>query len=564
MLELKDIKSIGKYAFSACPDLEEVIIDAPGCAVGQNAFSACPKLKKVRMNVKEIGKACFAYSRQLEEVILSGVSVLPAQSFAGCYMLSRFEAKSVTSMGAGCFDECVRLDSFDFSGIRQIGERAFERCDALRSIKLDAVECGYHAFADCASLGAVELSEDTVLGSGAFTGSTQIRSVVWNGESYEFSRFSDSLNRVDNPYPPRVREVIASVWSCFDIREGKQLAGYSRDASRVTIPADSEEIGQDVFRDHARLKEIEIPGSVRTFGSHAFSQTGWLAAQRAASDMVIINGVLIDGANCSGDVELPVEVRRVASWCFAGNTAITSLKIPSERIGIENLAFRNCLNLKKITDWDGKEYELTKVSDLKDKDYPELIRRIFSECINCFKLDEKGNLIESTGNITELKFPEGIISVGEGVYKDCHLLEAIELADDTAGIGKSAFENSKWLKSVSNAGAVEYIGAQAFSGCQSLESIDLSDRLKELGSRCFEHCVSLKEIYFSKNLERIPERAFFRCKSLKKIVIPESVKQIDAEAFAFCESLEEAYIPEGTQLGDRVFAYCDRVTVHRV
>ncbi|MBO7634702.1 MAG: leucine-rich repeat domain-containing protein [Lachnospiraceae bacterium] len=563
VLELKDIKSIGKYAFSACPDLEEVIIDAPGCAVGQNAFSACPKLKKVRMNVKEIGKACFAYSRQLEEVILSGVSVLPAQSFAGCCMLSRFEAKSVTRMGPGCFDECVRLESFDFSGIKQIGERAFERCDALRSVKLGAVECGYHAFADCASLGAVELSEDTVLGSGAFTGSTQIRSVVWNGESYEFSRFSDSLNRVDNPYPPRVREVIASVWSCFDIREGKQLAGYSRDASKVTIPADTEEIGQDVFRDHARLKEIEIPGSVRTFGSHAFSQTGWLAAQRAASDMVIVNGVLIDGATCSGDVELPVEVRRVASWCFAGNTAITSLKIPSERIGIENLAFRNCLNLKKITDWDGNTYGLKRVTDLKDKAYPELIQRIFSECINCFKLDDEGNLVESTGNITDLRFPEGIISIGDAVYKDCHLLETIVLSSDTAGIGRSAFENSKWLRSVTGAGAVESIGAQAFSGCQSLEEIDLSDALTQLGTRCFEHCVSLKEIHISDRLESIPSRAFFRCKALKRLVIPPSVMIIEDEAFAFCENLEEAYIPAGLELPDRVFAYCDRLSIHR-
>jgi hypothetical protein len=563
VLELKDINSIGKYAFASCPDLEEVIIDAPGCTLGKNAFSACPKLRKVRMNVKEVGEACFAYSRRLEEIRLSGVSVLPAQSFAGCYMLSRFEAKSVTRMGAGCFDECVSLDSFDFSGIKQIGERAFERCDALRSVKLGAVECGYHAFADCASLESVEIGEDTVLKSGAFTGSTQIRSIAWNGQSYEFSRFSDSLNRVDNPYPPRVREVIASVWSCFDIREGTELAGYSGDASRVTIPADTEEIGQDVFRDHARLEEIDIPESVRIFGSHAFSQTGWLAAQRAKSDMVIVNGVLTDGANCTGDVELPISVNRVAAWCFAGNTAITGLTIPSERIAIENLAFRNCLNLKRITDRDGSVYELERVTDLKDKDYPELVRRIFSECINCFKLDEDCSLIESTGNIKDLRFPEGIVSIGDAVYKDCLLLETIELAGDTASIGRCAFENSKWLRSVTGAGAVERIGAQAFSGCQSLEEIDLSDALTQLGARCFEHCVSLKEIHISDRLELIPARAFFRCKSIKKIVIPPSVKTIEDEAFAFCENLEEAYIPGDIALSDRVFAYCDRLTIHR-
>ena len=87
---------------------------------------------------------------------------------------------------------------------------------------------------------------------------------------------------------------------------------------------------------------------------------------------------------CEGRVEIPLSVKRVSSWCFAGNTKINELYIPSEKIGIENLSFRNCLNLKKITDWDKNEYVLNNVSDLKDKDCPELIERIFSECINCF------------------------------------------------------------------------------------------------------------------------------------------------------------------------------------
>ena len=560
-LSLTDISRIGKYAFASCPDLEEITIDAPECVIEQNAFSTCPKLKKVWLHVKELGKGCFSYCRSLKEVHLSGVSVLPTESFAGCYSLSKFEAKDIQQMEARCFDECTALDSFDFSGIRVIGERAFERCEALKKVELHQVECGFHAFADCAALESVELSKDTVLKSGAFIGCTQVRSITYASERYKFSRFSDGLNHVGNPYPMPVREVIASIYSCFDVRERKILAGYTQDSTEVTIPQDIEEIGQDVFRDHVRLQKIHIPQSVKIFGNHAFFMTAWLEEQRKASEMVIVNQVLLDGALCEGRVELPLTIRRVASWCFAGNTDITELVIPSERIGIESLSFRNCLNLKKITDWNQKEYTLSNVSDLTDKDYPELIQRIFSECINCFKLDELGNLIESTGNITKLTFPEGIKAVGDGVYKDCHLLEEIALSKDTTRIGKSAFENSKWLKCVTNAGAITSIGAQAFSGCQSLETIDLSDCLQELGNRCFEHCVSLTEIFLSPQLQKIPERAFFRCKSLRKIIIPPSVKIIEAEAFAFCDNLEEIYIPKTTQFDNSAFAYCCKIKV---
>lgn len=584
VLTLSGIERIGKYAFASCPNLEEIVIDAPECVMEQNAFSVCPKLKKVRLHVKELGKGAFSYCRNLEEVHLSGVSTLPAECFAGCYSLQSFEAKEIREMEARCFDECIRLNAFDFSGIQYIGERAFERCDSLKSVALFRVQCGFHAFADCAGLASIEISRDTVLKSGAFIGCTQVQTILYhpgnedesegcdklskteaqiNGEArkYAFSKFADSLNHTDNPYPLPVREVIASIYSCFDIRERRILAGYSQDATSVTIPADIEEVGQDVFRDHVRLERIRIPQSVKILGSHAFSMTTWLEEQRKASEMVIVNGILLDGAQCRGRVVIPPSVKRVASWCFAGNIRITELVIPSEAIAVESLSFRNCLNLKKITDWDGKAYVLKDVRDLSKGIYPELVQRIFSECINCFKLDEARNLVESTGNITELTFPEGILSVGDGVYQDCHLLESIALSEDTESIGKSAFENSKWLRTVSKAGAVVRIGTMAFSGCQSLESIDLSDHLQELGSRCFEHCGSLKEIHLSERLERIPERAFFRCKSLQKLYIPKSVKTVAPEAFAFCESLEEVHVAAGTHISESAFAYCDHVKV---
>ncbi|MBQ3635033.1 MAG: leucine-rich repeat protein [Bacteroidales bacterium] len=562
-LNLRDVRWIGKYAFSACPNLEEIVIDAPDCEIEQNVFSTCPNLKRVRLRVKSLGKGVFSYCRGLESVVVSGVSSLPAECFAGCYSLSHFEAEDVVCMDARCFDECVRLDSFDFSGIRRIGERAFERCDSLLSVKLGAVECGYHAFADCASLESVVFSDETVLKSGAFIGCTQIGHVVYNGVRYDFCRLSDSMNHVDNVYPYAVRELIASIYSCFEITDKCVLTGYSQDATRVTIPSDIEEIGPNVFANHVRLRDICIPESVRVFGPRTFFMTAWVERLRKESGLIIVNGVLLDGAVCKGTVLIPDGVRRLASWCFAGNNDITELHLPARRVAIESLAFRNCINLRTIVDSDGTVYRLSDVSDLVSAGYPEQIQMIFSECINCFKLDENRNLIESTGNINTLSFPEGIRSIGDGVYQDCHLLEVINLSSDTERIGRSAFENSKWLRCVLNAHAVTSIGPMAFSGCQSLETVELSDNLVDLGARCFEHCSSLREIHLSIRLDSIHERSFFRCKSLKSVYIPKSVRVIESEAFAFCEQLEKVFLPEGTAVMDDSFAFCDKMDLIR-
>ncbi|MBR4543886.1 MAG: leucine-rich repeat protein [Lachnospiraceae bacterium] len=562
-LMLSGIRKIGKYAYASCPDLETVTIDAPECIIGRDAFSSCNKLKKAVLNVNSLETGVFSYCRNLEEVRIKGVSILPENCFTGCYSLNHIDHEGISCLDSKCFDECVSLGSFDFRGIGMIGEKAFERCDYLKSVDVSGVMCGFHAFADCASLKTVILDKETVLKSGVFSGCTQINEIIYESVKYEFSRFFDGLNHAGNKYPAPVKELISSIYSCFEIKERKKISGYIGDSACVSIPRDIGEIGQDVFRDHSRIKEINIPESVNKFGSHAFFGTGWLESQRKLSDMVIVNGILIDGAECRGRVTIPENIKRLSSWCFAGNIDITELEIRSEKTGIESLALRNCINLKKIILSDKKEYVLSDVSDLKNVGYPELVQRIFSECINCFKLDEMGRLTESTGNIKKLTFPGGIRSVGDGVYKDCHLLDEIKLSDETEYIGKSSFENSKWLKTVSNAKNIKTIGAMAFSGCQCLESIDISDKLSEIGKRCFEHCCSLKEFSFSGNIKCIPERAFFRCKSLQEIYIPESVTDIGSECFAFCDSLKKVYVPEYTNISDNAFAFCDNVNLIR-
>ncbi len=329
----------------------------------------------------------------------------------------------------------------------------------------------------------------------------------------------------------------------------------------MRIPDDIVSAGDEAFRDHLRVTDIIFPAGFKHSGKLTFAGTGWLEKMRGRVRYNIVNGLLIDAAGCGETAEIPDETVRICSWAFAGNTELKELILNKDRIAVDVYAFRNCINLKKILFSDGKTYTLEKVSDITEKDYPDLVRRIFAECINCFKLNKDAVLEESTGNIRNLVFPGGIREIADEVYKECNLLETIVLSDETVKIGKSAFKSSRWLKTVQNAGRVTEIGAQAFSGCKNLESIDVSDDLVTIGKRAFEHCCSLKEIHLSSELTEIPERAFFRCKSLKKIVIPESVKKIGPQAFAFCEELEEVVFAErdSADIAEDAFAWCDKL-----
>ncbi|SDB48629.1 Leucine rich repeat-containing protein [Ruminococcaceae bacterium FB2012] len=553
---------IGKYAFSVCPELRSVVINAPGCIVEKYAFEKCGSLKKIKVTAGRIEKGAFSFCRELEEAEIDGVTELEEEVFAGCSSLKKIRLpEGLSRIGRRCFDECTSLPGFDFSGIRHIGERAFERCDSLKEVRLIKAEVGYHAFADCAGLETILLDGETRLQSGAFFGCTFADRVVFCGTEYPFSEFAQSRNTAGSLLPVRVQEVIGSVYSCFEVSRRNSIVRYKGDASKVRIPEDIVSAGDEAFRDRLRVEDIRFPAGFSRSGRMTFSGTGWLERKRREAEFTVVNGLLIDAAGCGEKAVIDGSISRICSWAFAGNTRIKELVLRSSRTAADCFAFRNCINLKTVTCADGKTYTLESCTDLTEKDYPETVRRIFSECINCFKLEGEGVLTESTGNIKELVFPEGIKEIAPQVYMDCNLLESIVLSKDTKIIGKCAFKNSKWLRRVGNAEGVERIDALAFSGCKSLESISLSDALEDLGKRAFEHCCELKEIHISNKLTVIPERAFFRCKSLKRVFIPASVKEIGTQAFAFCSELEEVIFEDrdGVSIAEDAFAWCDKL-----
>ena len=553
---------IGKYAFSGCKDLERVVINNSGCIIERNAFEKCGSLREVKVLAGRIEKGAFSFCRNLERAEISGVTALADEVFAGCCSLKEVKlSPEVSEIGRRCFDECTSLESIELANIRAVGERAFERCDSLKEIRLTNAAVGYHAFADCSGLKTMILDKDVSLRSGAFFGCTSADTVVYEGERYSFSRFCESRNTAGNKLPCRVQEVIGSVYSCFTVSRELGIVRYKGDAAAVKLPEDIISVGDEAFRDRLRVSEIIFPESVKRSGKMAFSGTGWLERKRREGSFNVVNGMLIDGVCCGERAVIPEDIKRICSWAFAGCTQLRELVLSTDRIAVDAFAFRNCLNLKTICLADGSTYTLENVKDIEDKDYPELVRRIFAECINCFKLNGEGVLTESTGNIRDLVFPAGIKAIGDEVYMDCHLLESIVLSEDTSVIGRAAFKNSKWLKTVANAGGVERIEAQAFSGCKSLESIDLSGRLEQIGKRAFEHCCSLQEIQLPDGITVIPEMAFFRCKSLRRIVIPPSVREIGSQAFAYCSELNEVVFSdrEKVSTADDAFAWCDRL-----
>lgn len=549
----ESLERIGEGAFWGCSSLGEVRFPENPCIIDARAFEKCSSLLEVKLRAAKLRTAAFAYCISLKRAEIIGKTILPERLFEGCVQLEACVCKAAGAVKAQCFSGCAKLEQFDFSRIHVVKEYAFAGCDSLRRVEFPDGACvGAHAFEDCGCLEEIVLlgeRGDIRLREYAFSGCTALGRVSVRGKEWKWNRYGDILQ---DSIPETVRLLFHSALSCFEVEREEVLRGYRGAGRRIRIPEGIRRIEAEVFRDMPGLGEIAIPDSVEYIGARAFHGTAWMEKQRKASPVVTVNQMLLDGSQCTGEVTVPEGIRLVCGWAFANGMGIERIRFLSERVRVDEFAFRNCIYLREIILPDGSSVKLQGIGD-RDRELPALAKQAVMDSLNCFKTDGKGVLVECTGNISRLRMAEGITAIGEGAFQDGNLLTEIILPRTVKKIGRRAFAGCKWLRNVRQARAVEEIGDMAFFGCGALEEVELSENLRGFGIRAFENCTSLREIFIPEGVEEIPDRAFYRCHSLKRVCLPSSLRRIGKEAFAFCRGMEEILMPDGVLAEERAF-----------
>lgn len=552
---------IGEGAFYGCSGLLEVEFPEGLQRIERRAFEKCIRLRKVATTARQAGTAAFAGCVSLKEAEAPNLSILSERLFENCRALETGSFERAKAVLSFCFGGCHALKKFSGDRVRVVRPYAFEGCDGLTAMEFRDETCLCpHALEDCGRLENIVLTGETGtvhLYEYALSGCTALRSVEYRGMTWKLHEYKDICS---GTFPEIVGLFFHSAFSCFEVEREEDLCGYRGAGRMVKIPKGIRRIGAEVFRDVLMLEDVEIPESVEYIGARAFHGTGWLQKQREKNPLVMVNHMLLDGSGCAGEVTVPEDVRLVCGWAFAGGLQIRKLRFLSDRVKVEEYAFRNCINLQEMELSDGFSVQFTGLAD-RERELPPLARQAALDSLNCFKTDPDGTLAECTGNIARLKLARGITAVGDNAFEDGNLLTELCFSETIKKIGKRAFAGCKWLREVRNADGVEQIGAQAFSGCGVLERVELSEAFESMGSRAFENCTSLEEILLPEGVEEIPERAFYRCHCLKRVTFPSTLKRIGREAFAFCRELEEIQLPEGTVVEERAFEGCRNAAV---
>lgn len=142
----------------------------------------------------------------------------------------------------------------------------------------------------------------------------------------------------------------------------------------IKIPSCVRKIHDNAFSGCINLEKIDMPSTTTRISLSSFAGTKWIENQKYNDGFLIINKVLIDAKDKSGEVVIPSGVLAVGQGVLSGNNDITSVKIPESMIEVRQSAFENCANLKKAVFENNltfvEPYAFSNCSSLTDGEFP--------------------------------------------------------------------------------------------------------------------------------------------------------------------------------------------------
>lgn len=169
---------------------------------------------------------------------------------------------------------------------------------------------------------------------------------------------------------------------------------------------------------------------------------------------------------------LPESVTDIGDSCFHHNTQLTELYVPK---GAENCKepyaiILECESIEKVT----------APLNVLQRNYNCLVKELIitgapTAYLSC----------SNYKNLEKVILPDGIKTLGNGVFRNCEKLTSVYLPNSIEQILDS-FENCTSLKTITMPSSLKYIGSNAFRN-SGLENITLNEGLTEIREGAFNH-----------------------------------------------------------------------------
>ena len=290
-----------------------------------------------------------------------------------------------------------------------------------------------------------------------------------------------------------------------------RITAYNGTADIVYVPRTIEGypvtmVNQTVFKSNGTVKEIYFPDSVTGFDfGYGLSNAISLEAIHLSDDhpnYKVVNGAVYNKAGTKlvfiphmtdGEFTVPEGVTGVDY--FSAKNAITSLHLPSTWSYEYTSFLDNFPKLASITVADGSTAFKSVDNVLYNPDMTEILY---------IPMSITGNLVVPS-TVTTIGFrgrnfasidlsATSITAIPSYAFENCLQLTEVKLPNTLISIGYGAFKNCKKLTSLTIPEGVTSLGGYTFSGCAALLEVNLPSTLETMPSTVFDGCTKMERV----------------------------------------------------------------------
>lgn len=340
---------------------------------------------------------------------------------------------------------------------------------------------------------------------------------------------------------------------------GQPWNKYNSEIKRIVIQSGTTSISNNAFFGMEKLRDVEIPPTVKSIGSSSFQNCFALDHIKLPNSITKIGDKAFYRCTNLYTIDFDANIQKIGEYAFgyaydfSNKPALISddIKIygytgsEAEKYATEN-------NIQFI---DKSDY-ITELQYSFDKTTGTLL--ISGQCpIRDYdNYKNKAPWADNKDEIKKVIIEEGITRIGKYSFYECANLESISIPDTVMSIGSYAFSSCEALNELQLPDSITTIESYAFNKCIKIPSLVIPKSVTQIEDSAFATCIGLTSIEFEKGVVEIGDYAFYNCHSVKTVVLPDSLKTVGKRAFHLCNALYRVTIPKSVEsIGERAFGY---------
>lgn len=333
-----------------------------------------------------------------------------------------------------------------------------------------------YQFKNCTDLRNVDCYNITSIGTGAFEGCSNLKTVVlYSGiESIGENAFKGCNNLIIYCEAASKPDTWHDNWNISDC---KVVWGFTFVETWNISATENDNVTAELYNDihNEGYYSLIISGSgnMKSYIYYQNELPPWHNYKDNIRIIEIKDGVISIGGyafmNCTSltSINIPDSVTNIGTMAFDSCINLVAINIPNNTITINKLAFDNTAYYNNLSNWENDVLYIN------------------------------NSLIEAKTTISgDYIIKDGTVNIAEEAFHYCKNLLSIIFPNSVTRISRDCFRNCESLTSINMPDRVTNIDGSAFYNCTSLTSIDIPDSVTSINSYAFYGCNSLTSINY--------------------------------------------------------------------